>query len=374
MIVLALIACNPDPEEKPEGETPCEAVSGTICTFAGDNVAGLGGEEVPATETHLYLPQDMGFGGPDGKAYVLDWNNHRIREIDADGTMRTIAGDGQLGDGPEGDALAARFNHPTNLTFDAEDRIVISAWHNSRIERIDLTTGTLEFIVGDGTRSFAGDNGEPAETAKLDLPSSVTYDEEGNLYISDQANQIIRKVDTAGGIYTIAGTPKTAGYAGDGGAATEAQIHGSVGQAAAPATKIEYADGIIYLADTDNQRVRFVDMETGIIDTLAGNGNAGYAGDGGPATDAELFQPTDVAVGLDGELYVADTSNHCVRRIDPDGVISTFAGTCGTSGYDGDGGSPADAKLNMPYGVALDPAGNVYISDTYNHVIRVAYR
>jgi DNA-binding beta-propeller fold protein YncE len=373
MIALLFLACAPD-EEAPSAEAPCEAVSGTICTFAGNGTAGLGGEEVPARETMLYLPQDIGFGGPEGKAYVLDWNNHRVREIDADGTMRTIAGDGQIGDGPEGPALEARFNHPTNLTFDAQDRLIISAWHNSRIERVDFTTGELDFIAGDGTRSFAGDAGEPAETAKLDLPSSVSYDPDGNLYVSDQANQIIRRIDTSGGIWTIAGTPKTAGYAGDGDLAINAQLHGSVGQAAAPANKIEWHDGILYVADTDNQRVRFIDMETGIIDTFAGNGTAGKDGDGGPATEASLFQPTDIAIGLDGELYIADTSNSCIRVVDPDGVISTFAGRCGEPGFEGDGGAPADATLNMPYGVAVDPAGNVYIADSYNHVVRVVYR
>ncbi len=369
LLPLLLLACSGTGDDT---AAACGG-SGTICTWAGTGMAGLGGEGDPATETNLYLPIDMSFG-PDGLGYVLDWNNHRIRRVAEDGTMTTLAGTGELGDGPEGPAIDAKFNHPTNIDFDSYGRMLISAWHNSRIMRIDLTTDQLEFVVGDGTRSFGGDEGDP-EVAKLDLPSGVAVDSFDQIWISDQANQRIRCVGTDGKIHSVVGTG-TPGYSGDGGPAIEAEIHASVGQAASPANRMALApdEGRLYFVDTENHRVRYVEIATGIIDTYVGNGTPAYAGDGGDSRDASLYQPTDLAFGPDGEMYIADTTNSCVRRVDTDGVISTFAGSCGEPGYSGDGGAPADALLQRPYGVALDDAGNVYISDTYNQVVRVVYR
>lgn len=370
MLLVLLLACTGAHDDT--GAEACGG-AGVLCTWAGTGHAGLGKEDQPATETNLYLPIDMTWG-PDGLAYLLDWNNHRIRVVDDEGRTHTVVGTGELGDGPEGPATAAKLNHPTNLDFDREGRMVVAAWHNSRILRVDLTTGLLEFIAGDGSRAFGGDGGDP-RLAQLDLPSSVAIDSRDQVFISDQANQRIRCITDAGVLDTIAGTGEP-GYSGDGGPATEAQLHASVGQAASPANRIVVSpdDTRLYVADTDNHRVRVIDLATGIIDTLAGDGTPGYAGDGGPAREASLYQPTDVALGADGELYVADTSNSCVRRVDPDGVISTFAGVCGQPGYDGDGGAAADGLLNRPYGVAVDVSGNVYVSDTYNNVVRVVYR
>lgn len=347
--------------------------AGTLCTIAGTGTAGLGGEGTPATETHLYLPIDATVG-PDGLLYILDWNNHRIRVLDEDGNLSTLAGTGELGDGPEGPAIEAKFNHPTNLAFDSSGRLLISAWHNSRIMRIDLTTDTLEFVAGDGTRSFGGDGGDP-KAAKLDLPSGIALNSRDEIFIGDQANQRIRCVTTENLMDTIGGVG-TAGFSGDGGPAVEAEMHASVGQAASPANRLVITDDdkMLYFVDTENHRVRQIDLTTGTIDTYVGNGTPGYGGDGGDRLGASLYQPTDLALGPDGEMYIADTSNSCVRRVDPDGVISTFAGRCGELGYEGDGGAPQDALLNRPYGVEVDPAGNVYISDTYNQVVRVVYK
>lgn len=374
LIALILAGCsNTGPDDTATAEPTCTGASGTICTYAGTGIAGLGGEGTPATETNLYLPMDLTFG-PDGDAYLLDWNNHRIRQIAPDGTIVTFAGDGELGDGPEGPCEEAKFNHPTNIAFDSQGRMLIAAWHNSRIMRVDFATGSLEFAAGDGTRSWGGDGGD-AKVAKLNLPAGVVVDHQDNFYISDQANQRIRMVGTDGIINTIAGDG-TPGFAGDGGPALEAEMHASVGQAASPANRMVLSDDdhYLYFADTDNHRVRYIDLTTGIIDTYAGNGVAAYAGDGGAATDASLYSPTDVAVGPDGELYIADTRNSCIRKVDPSGEISTFAGICGQMGYTGDLGSPTEATLYYPFGVSLDPVGNVYISDTYNQVVRVVYK
>jgi sugar lactone lactonase YvrE len=355
-----------------DGPVECDHVSGHICTFAGyEGLSALGKENVPANESYLYLPQDVGIA-PDGTAYVLDWNNHRIRHVDEAGVVNTMAGNGLLGDGPEGDAKLASFNHPTQLSFDADGNMLIAAWHNSRVEKIDLTTNMLSFVAGTGARSFGGDEGD-ALAGVLDLPSSVVAGEDGTIYITDTANQRIRSVTTDGIIHTIAGDG-TPGFLGDGGPAATAEINNPKGQQAAPSGRMDISpDQKLYLADTLNQRIRVLDLTTGVIDTFAGNGTPGYAGDGGDALSASFFSPSDVAVGPDGELYIADTENSCVRVV-KDGAIATFAGICTEPDYTGDNSPATEARINKPYGVAADADGNVYIADTYNNSIRVVWR
>ncbi len=371
-LFFLLAACDTTPTDSGDLPVGCSGESGTICTYAGyQGFAALGQEDIPADESYLYLPQDLDFS-PDGEAYLLDWNNHRIRKIDADGVISTVAGNGLLGDGPEGDSRLASFNHPTQLSFDAEGNLLLAAWHNSRVEKIDLATDTLSFVAGTGARSFSGDEGD-ALLGALDLPSSVVEGPDGTLYISDTANQRIRTVTPDGILHTLGGDG-TAGYAGDGGTVTTAQFNNPKGQAAAPAGRLALSDtGVLYVADTLNQRVRAIDLATGTIDTVVGNGSPGFGGDGGAATAALLFNPADVAVGVDGELYIADTENSCVRVV-RDGTISTFAGICTEPDYTGDDGPAAEARLNRPYGVAVDGDGNVFIADTYNNAIRAVWR
>jgi sugar lactone lactonase YvrE len=183
----------------------------------------------------------------------------------------------------------------------------------------------------------------------------------------------IRTITTDGLIHTYAGDG-TAAYAGDGGAASAAQFNNPKGQLAAPAGRLALSpDQQLYIADTLNQRVRVIDLGTGVIETVAGTGTAGYSGDGGAATAATLFSPADVALGPDGELYIADTENSCIRVV-REGVIDTFAGVCGEPDYTGDNGPAASARVQKPYGVAVDGEGNVFIADTYNHAIRVVWR
>lgn len=376
IVLLPLLLGCPGAEDTAETASTapleCDYVSGHICTFAGyQGLAALGQEEIAANESYLYLPQDIGVA-PTGDVYVLDWNNHRIRRIDADGMVMTMAGTGLLGDGPEGDARLASFNHPTSVSFDNDGNMLVAAWHNSRVDRIDLATNLLTYVAGDGSRAFTGDGGD-AKIAALDLPSSVVQAADGIIYISDSANMRIRSITTDGLIHTVAGDG-VAGYLGDGGPALTAELNNSKGQAAAPSGRIVMGPGNqLYIADTLNQRIRVIDFSTGIIDTFAGNGTAGASGDGGPATDANVFSPTDVAVGPDGELYIADTENSCVRVV-RSGTISTFAGICSEGDYTGDNGPATEARLNKPYGVDVDGEGNVFIADTYNHSVRVVWR
>jgi sugar lactone lactonase YvrE len=371
------IGCGGGGAAPPPAPEPCDPAPGRICTVAGTGIAGDGADDLPALETRLDLPQDVTVG-PDGRLYVVDWNNHRIRVRQDDGTLHIVAGIGELGPTSD-DPATGRLNHPTQVTFDPPGHLVIAAWHNSRIKTVDAATGELLDVCGTGARGFAGDGG-PAASAVLNLPVAVAFDAAGNMYISDQANDRIRKVDAATGIIgTMAGVGPCASGApcpalGDGGPATAAFISLPQGQSARPAGRIDIdATGNLYIADTLNNRVRRIDT-AGVITTIAGNGSAGAIGDGGPATDATLNGLADVAVGPDGVLYVADTDNDCVRVVGADGVIATAAGVCGTPGFAGDGGPATGAKLDRPGGVALDAAGNLYIADTHNQRVRIVYR
>lgn len=337
----------------------------TITTIAGTGIAGINEDGLPPLESHLYLPQDVTIG-PDGRVYIVDWNNHRVRRISG-GVVETIAGTGELGEARDGVAIYTQFNHPTNVAFDHEGRLIIAAWHNSLVKRLDFATGYVENLAGTGARAFGGDGG-PGNDARLDLPSSVVVDSNGNIIISDQANYRLRILEPNGIINTYAGTG-TPGGAGDGGPALAAQLNGPKGQSAPPASRIAIdARNRVYIADTGNHRIRMID-EAGTISTIAGTGARGYSGDGGPAIEATFDTPSDIAVAANGTLYIADTMNNVVRVVKPNGIVETFAGT-GARGFSGDGGPAAAARLDRPYGVGLAPNGAVYIADTHNQRIR----
>ncbi len=367
-----------------EGDPPvvaCDAASGAICTVAGTGIAGDGADGLAALATRLYLPQDVTVA-PDGRLYIVDWNNHRIRVRDTDGTLRIVAGIGELGPAAD-DPATDRLNHPTQVTFDAAGHLVIAAWHNSRIKTVDLATGEILDTCGSGARGFAGDGG-PAAAAALNLPVAAVFDPAGDMIIADQANDRLRKVDHATGtISTFAGVgpclDQTACPAlGDGGPAEAAFVQfvtsAASAQSARPAGRIDVdAQGNVFIADTLNVRVRKIDT-AGIITTVAGNGQLGATGEGVPATEATLNGLADVAAGPDGSLYIADTANSCIRVVRSDGIIATLAGRCGQSGFAGDGGPANEARLDRPGGIALDADGNLYVADTHNERIRVIYK
>jgi hypothetical protein len=395
LLASLLSACSPDDgaptDDIPGIDGPCadpwSTEPGTICGIVGVmGKAKLSPEGLPAYASELYLPIDMTMG-PDNLLYVIDWNNHRIRRMEADGTMTTLAGTGFLGDGPEGPARAAAFNHPTHLTFHPDDptQLYIAAWHNSRIEVLDLANETVRFECGTGDRKYNGDD-RPADTAMLDLPSSIVFDDDGSLILSDTANQIVRRIDTSGTIRLLAGTPPAGelpngqtdrryGWEGDGGPALQAKFNFGWGQKGYPGGRIVRHERTLYMADSYNFVVRALDLDTGMISHVAGLGLlAGYTGDGGPAADAQLGFPADLAVDpRDGTLFIADTFNHCVRQIDPNGVITTVAGVCLVPGADGDGGPATEAHLLNPFGIEVTD-DFLYIADTENQVIRAVRR
>ncbi len=388
LVLLVLSAC---------GETPTGPSTpyGRIDTFAGTGDAGKGPEQAPLRQALFYLPQDLTYG-PDGRLYILDWNNHRVRVATkahvttltqrqhpryrgaaAKDSIRTLIGTGQLGDAPAGRARQVGLNHPTHISFDPLGRLILSAWHNSMILRYDFATDYIEPICGTGERTYSGDGG-PAVLATINLPSATAFDPLGRLYISDQENQRIRRVDTDGTIRTVVGTGEP-GFSGDGGPAEQARIYAPIGQAAPPTSRIATdQSGNLYLADTFNNRIRKIDYATRIITTIAGNGAfppmPSSNEDRDDALAASLYWPCDVAIDSAGRVFVADTFNHCVRRIDLDGTIHTIAGQCGQSGDRGDGGPPQAALLNRPYGIELDADDNLYIADTRNHRIRLVQK
>ena len=340
-----------------------------ISTLVGNGVGGFNGDGLPGRSTSLFLPQHGSFG-PDGNFYFSDWNSERIRRVvfGEQNIVEAVAGEGHLGEAADAHRFEIRLNHPTGVDFDKTGRLLLACWHNSKMKRLDFTTEMVLNIAGTGKRGFAGDGG-PGNDAVLDLPSSAVEDSHGNIYIADQANFRIRRLAPDGTISTFCGTG-VAAYSGDDGPPLQATLRAPVGQSATPAARLAIdSQDRLYIADTANHVIRRIDSD-GMIRTIAGTGVSGYSGDGGPATAAKLNLPSDVAVGADGSFYIADTMNSRVRRVTPDGIITTIAGT-GVQGFSGDGGLAVDARLNRPFAVQVAPDGRVIISDTYNNRLRI---
>jgi len=276
-----------------------------------------------------------------------------------DWLIKTVAGTGTAGySGDEGAATSALLNYPFGVSVDASGNIFIADCDNHRIRKVD-TVGTITTVAGNGTAGYSGDTG-PATSANLNYPTGVFVDGAGNIFIADYYNHCIRKVDVTGIITTVAGTG-TAGYSGDTGLATSANLNYPTGV---------FVDGAgnIFIADYYNHCIRKVDV-TGTITTVAGTGTAGYNGDDISATSANLYYPYGVCVDSSGNIFIADRENHRIRKVDTSGTITTVAGT-GTAGYSGDGGSATSALLNYPFGVCVDASGNIFIADRENHRIR----
>ena len=268
------------------------------------------------------------------------------------GTISTVAGDGTSGNGGDGGpATSAQLNGPEDVVVDASGAMWIGDDDNCEVRRVD-PSGTITTVAGDGTCGYSGDHG-PATAAELSDADGIAVDPAGNLYIADSFNNVIRKVDTAGIITTYAGTG-AAGYSGDHGPATSADLDYPWG------VRLDRS-GDLYVTDSLNNVVRMIDT-AGTITTVAGTGVAGYSGDHGPATSAELDDPTGMWVDPSGNVLIADEANHVIREVAPSGVITTVAGD-GTASSSGDSGPATSAGLDEPYGVTEDVAGNLYIAD-----------
>src|ERR1017187_2259079 len=332
------------------------ASGGNISTVAGNGNYSYSGDSGQATSAQLNTPQAVAVDSS-GNLYIADTVNNVVRKVTAGGVISTIAGNGTAGSAGDGSAaIGAQLNHPQGIAVDANGGVYISDTQNARVRKI--TNGTINTVAGSGTAGLGGDGGA-ATSAQLNIPAGLAVDGAGNLYIADFSNNRIRKVTSGGTITTLAGNG-LAGYSGDGGAAANAQL-------TTPVALATDAGGNVYIADKGNNAVRVVNS-SGIISTVAGNGLAGYSGDGGPAVSAMVGNPTGVAVDASGNLYISDGSVR-VRKVYSSGFINTIAGN-GTRGYSGDGGVGVFAAMNGPAGIALASNGNLYIADSGNSAIR----
>ncbi len=386
--------------------------SGTITVVAGTNTSGYSGDEGRANEAHLRGPTGLAIDSK-GNLYFADTQNNRIRMIDPSGIIHAVAGNGTAGfSGDGGPANAASLNYPYGVAIDGTGRILIADTANNRIRLVDPTTQVIQTLAG-GNAGNSGDGG-PAAQALFNNPRNLTVDSAGNIYIADESNHKIRRISTSSTITTVAGTGAS-GYSGDG--------------AQASAARLNYPFAVVvdsqqlYIADTYNMVIRRVDLGTGIISTFAGTGRQAFFGDNGPASAAQLNLPKaitatpdhhiviadtynfriravvngtistlaglgtfagntgpassalldypgQVSLDANGNLLIADTDNHCIRRVDSSGAISTVAGICQAFGSPQEGATAIATTLEVPAGVVADKAGNIYIADTGNGKIR----
>ena len=329
---------------------------GTVRTVIGTGTPGLSDGEVNNPYGVVI--------GPDGALYFCDLDNQRIRRLDlATGETTTVAGNGERGyAGDGGPATEASLNMPHEIQFDAEGHLYIVERDNHAVRRVDGRTGIISTVAGTGVAGFSGDGG-PAAAAQLSRPHSIVFDPDGRLLICDIGNHRMRRVDlTTGRIETFAGTGERAPTP-DGAPLAGTPLNGPRAMALDPA-------GNLYLALREGNAIYRIDLERETIHHVAGTGEQGYAGDGGPATRAALAGPKGLAYAPDGALYVADTENHVIRRIDlATGIIRTALGT----GERGDGPEPEPrrSRLNRPHGIWVDDAGALYVGDSEAHRIRV---
>ncbi len=335
----------------------------SIRTLAGSGVAGFAGDGGPAAAAQIANPYGLETG-PDGALYICEIDTHRVRRVDLKtGQISTAAGNGMQGYGGDGgSALEANLNQPYEVRFDGEGNMYFVEMQNNVVRRVDRRTGIISTVAGSGKRGFSGDGG-PASQALLDRPHSIAFDSQGALYIADIGNHRIRRVDLkTGRIETFAGTGERK-PAPDGAPVDGTPLNG-------PRTMAFDRNGDMWLALREGNAVYRVDMKNRTLHHVAGTGEQGYSGDGGPARQAKLSGPKGIAVGPDQAVYLADTESHTIRRIDPKtGVIVTVAGD-GTR-HDGPDGDPLGCGLARPHGVFVGADGAIYVGDSENHRVRV---
>jgi sugar lactone lactonase YvrE len=395
------------------------AKPGTIGTIAGNGEPTYGGDGGIALAASLNEPKNVALDRA-GNLYIADSENHVIRKVElATGVISTVAGrpteptsdrrvtagtinsvspsrdDDVFGDssaltperfaqladlsgtvrfvvstssgagrfqGDGGPATKAVLNFPSAVAVDDAGHLYIADTRNHRVRKVDAGTGEITTIAGNGQHRFSGDAG-PAVSAALNEPAALAVDPKGHLYIADQSNNRVRKVNLATGIITTVAGTGAADYSGDGMVASEAALSGPSGLALG-------TDGTLYIADTFNGRIREVDPETGVIRTVVGDGGdyryQGVAND----VSTSLSRPYGITLDREGDLLVTDSDSHLIRKWQRGKKIITRLAGNGTAGFGGDGGLPVDSSLNYPFGVAVDTLGTIYIADTFNHRIR----
>lgn len=332
---------------------------GIITTVAGNGTCGFSGDGGPATEASLFFPRDVAIT-PDGTLYIADTANCRVRRINpATGAIETLAGSGSCSYGGDGVAALRAGLQPWGVAVDADGRILVVDRENCRLRRF-APGGAISTIAGTGVCGHTGDNG-PAAEAALNWPSDIVLAADGTIYLADTGSCRVRRIDADGTIATAVGSG-VCDLAGDGGPAVAAGIWHAM-------AVVTNSEGDWFFSELDTCRIRRVDAD-GVVTTYAGTGVCGHAGDGGPATEARL---SDFVGGLaladDGTMYFAEGYNCRVRRIDPDQTIDTVVGT-GECGYDGDGGPASEANVAFVSDVRLDGKGGLYVAEPFNCVVR----
>ena len=338
---------------------PAQGAGGDLTwTLAGTGVKGDSGHGKPGREAEINQPRSVFETADGGVVWAEPWS-HRVRKLGRDGIVRTIGGTGIGGfSGDGGPAIAAQINFVHSAAPTPDGGLLLADSLNYRIRKISAR-GIISTVAGNGAAGYSGDGGQ-ARSASINNPRGVVSLSDGSFLIPDTGNQRVRKVSAGGVITTVAGTG-VQGFSGDGGPATSAQL--SIPFAVAPTP-----DGGFLLIDVGNQRIRKVDS-AGTISTVAGTGVAGFSGDGGPATSAQVYNPHNLVSAADGGFYIADASNERVRYVNSNGTITTTIGT-GARGYTGDGGPPAAAQIALPKAVGLTRSGDLLIAEEQNNLIR----
>lgn len=353
-IVIFLLGCL-----VPMGTCP----AGEVTTIAGTGKAEYTGDGGPGAKAGVGGPFGVSLG-PDGALYICETTNHVIRRLDPKtGKLSTVAGSGKKGyAGDGGPATKALLNEPYEIRFDNEGQMFFVEMQNHVVRRVDAETGIISTVAGSGKLGFSGDGG-PAIKATMNRPHSIALDHSGNLYICDIGNHRVRKVDLkTGQIETFAGTGEKKSTP-DGAKLQGTPLNGP------RALDYDRNANELILALREGNAVYRIDLENQTLHHIAGTGKSGYAGDGGPAKEALLSGPKGVALGPDGDIYLADTESHTIRVIRrKSGIIETVVGD-GKKG-DGPDGDPGTCRMDRPHGVFVDHVGAVYIGDSSNNKVR----
>jgi streptogramin lyase len=336
----------------------------TIHTIAGTGKSDDNGDHGPALKINVGNPFGVEIG-PDGALYICEISNHRVLRLDfKSNQLTTVAGDGTKGySGDAGAAIKAQLNEPYEVRFDTHGNMLFVEMQNHIVRKVDAKTKKVSTIAGTGQKGFGGDGG-PATKAQLSTPHSIALDSDDNLYMADIGNHRIRKVDSKTGLITT--------IAGNGEKQPPVDGQTAAGKPMIGPRALFIVGDTLWIALREGHSVWRMDLKSGVVNHVAGTGKRGYSGDGGPAQAATFDGPKGIAIGPDSCIYIADTENQAIRKIDTAGVITTIAGRGPQhKGFFGDGGPTTAATLDRPHGICVGPDSAVYIGDTLNHRVRV---
>ena len=343
---------------------PCSLNAQTMETVAGTGKAENNGDSGLALKLNIGQPFGVEFG-PDGALYICEVSNHRVLRMDMkSGAVTTVAGNGTKGySGDAGPATKAQLNEPYEVRFDSKGNMLFVEMQNQLVRKVDAKTGITSTVAGTGEKGFGGDAG-PATKAQMSSPHSIALDKADNIYIADIANHRIRKVDAKTGIITTVAGNGERQQPVDGQTATGKPMIG-------PRALFVDRD-TLWIALREGHSVWRMNLGDGMLKHVAGTGKRGFTGDGGPAKDATFDGPKGIVISPSGDIFVADTENHAIRKIDAkSGIITTIAGLGPQNkGATGDGGPATSATMDRPHGICIGPDGAVYIGDTLNHRVR----